>query len=113
MENKTMTITIYAKQVKLDDKKFIASTAKIKDKWYKIKFPMESEKQPKTNGVYDLTFTYDNASIEKGKKYKNKYGEEAVTNDTLWVREITKIRKYTDEELNERNRERMDEVFGE
>lgn len=107
----TRTFMIACKEIKNNEQKFIASTAKINGKWYKIKFTKECETAPRKKGLYDLTVDLKDISIQKGKKYTNKKGEEKIENDTLWINKTTNLRKYTEEELEKRNMEALSEVF--
>lgn len=106
------TIKIHAQEVNKDGKRFIASSAEIRGKWFKIKFTQECERAPKKRGLYDITFSFDDCSVEKGKRYIKKDGTEGIANDTIWVRKISDIRKYTEEELAKENRAEMAEIFG-
>lgn len=105
------TFMISCKEVKNETQKFIASTAKINGKWYKIKFTKDCELAPRKRGLYDITINLKDVSIEKGKVYINSRGETKLQNDTLWVRNTIKLRKYTEEELIKRNLETLSEVF--
>lgn len=107
----TRTFMIACKEIKKDEQKFIASTAKINGMWYKIKFTKECETAPRKKGLYDLTVDLKDVSIQKGKKYTNKKGEEKIENDTLWISKTKNLRKYTDEELEKRNIEALSKVF--
>lgn len=109
--NTTRTITISAQEIKKDKQTFIACSAQINGKWYKIKFTKDCERNPKTKGRYYLTINFDDCSFEAGKPYK-KDGKERKSNDIIWVRKITDIKKYTDEELAEENRAEMASIFG-
>lgn len=112
MEN-VRTLTIYAKEIKKEKQSFIVCTAVIKDKWYKIKFTKDCEITPKTKGIYDLTINFDNCSRELGKPFKDANGKKGISPDIIWVRKCESLRKYTEEELKERNRVSMTDVFGE
>lgn len=107
------TFMISCKEVKIDSQKFIASTAKIHDKWYKIKFTKDCETQPRRKGLYDLTVSLKDMSLERGKRYTNSKGEEKIENDTLWIKNCIGLRKYTDEELEKRNLASLADVFDE
>lgn len=112
MENTNIrTIKIHSQQINKDGKKFIASSAQIGDKWFKIKFTQECNIQPKTKGLYDLTFNFDDASVEAGKKYTNKEGEKGVAPMTIWIKNVVNLRKYSDEELREDNRTKLAFIF--
>lgn len=111
--NTVRTIKMSAQEVKRDNKKFIACSAEINGKWYKIKFTQDCINSPKTRGIYELTIDFDECSIEKGKKYENAKGKEGISNDTIWVKCIAGIRKYTEEELKATNRMAMSAIFGE
>lgn len=105
------TIKIHSQQINKDGKKFIASSAEIGGRWFKIKFTQECNIQPKTKGLYDLTFNFDDASVEAGKKYVKSNGESGVSPITIWVKNVIKLRKYTDEELREDNRAKLAFIF--
>ena len=111
--NMTQKFVLHAKEVKKDKQTFIAGSAEINGKWYKIKFTKECERAPKTNGLYDITVSVDEVSLEKGGTYINKDGEVLKENDILWVRKIADIYKYTDEDLRRENRMKLEGVFGE
>ena len=105
------TITISARQVKAEKAQFIACSTKIADKYYKIKFVKECETQPKKRGLYDLTFDTKFASIQRGEKYVNKQGYEAEGQPTIWIKQVEKMRMYTEEELQEINDAKFEAVF--
>lgn len=108
------TITISAKEIITDTKKkFISCSAKIRDKWFKIKFTQDCNDTPKTKGLYRLTVDLNECSVERGKHYTNKSGKKGVENDTIWVRSVAGLAKYTEEELAERNLAEMNDIFGE
>lgn len=113
MANTVRTIELHSQEIKKDKQTFIASSAEINGKWYKIKFTKECDGAPKTRGIYALTIDFDECSVEKGKAYTNQHGKKGVSNDIIWVRHIVGIRKYTDEELREANRMAMNSIFGE
>lgn len=104
------TFRISAKDIKKKDGSgsFISCSAKIGDSWYRVKFTQDCERSPRKRGLYDITVDYNSMSIQKG-KVRDAYTE----NDTIWVKEIKKIRKYTDDELNTMNAEKLSKVFGE
>lgn len=106
------TITIHATEVKKDKQSFIACSAEINGIWYKIKFVKGCKKAPTKKGLYDLTIDYDNCSIEQGKWYTNKKGVDVKENDTIWVRTISNIKEYSEEDLKSINRMAMATVFG-
>lgn len=116
-ENKTekniyeKTFMISCKEVKSDSQKFIASTAKINGRWFKIKFTKDCETVPRKRGLYDITINLTDVSLEKGRPYTNSRGEVKMQNDTLWIKNVIKLRKYTEEELIKRNLESLSEVF--
>lgn len=112
MENTIRKITIHSQEIRKDKQTFVASSAEINKKWYKIKFTKECVDSPKTKGLYELTIDFDDCSIEKGKPYTNNAGKKGISNDTIWVRNIVGIRKYSDEELKAENRNEMSAVFG-
>lgn len=111
MENTIRKITLHSQEVRKDKQTFIASSAEINKKWFKIKFTKDCTNAPKTKGLYELTIDFDNCSIERGKQYTSKNGKKGIANDTIWVREITAIRKFTDEELKAANRIGMSAIF--
>ena len=108
MESTVRTITLHSQEVKKEKQTFIASSAEINGKWYKIKFTQDCEGAPKKRGLYDLTIDFDNCSIEAGKRYTNSKGKSGVANDTIWVG----LRQYTEEELKAANRMAMGNIFG-
>lgn len=108
----TKTIVLHAQEVKNGAAKFISCNAEINGKWYKIKFTKTCSKTPTKRGLYDLTVSVDDLSLEKGKPYVNKQGKKVMTNDILWVRDCVELRKYTEEDFAEANRLRMAEIFG-
>lgn len=105
-------ITIHSQEVRKDKQTFIASSAEINKKWYKIKFVKGCAGAPIEKGLYELIIDFDECSIEKGKPYTNNAGKKGVSNDTIWVRSIAGIRKYTEDEMKEANRDAMCAVFG-
>lgn len=110
----TRTIKLHTQEIRKDKQVFFASSAKIKDVWYKVKFTKDVTNMPKEKGLYDLTVDLDDCSFEKGKTYvSKKTGEVLLENSTIWVRKITDIRKYNDEDLKMINRAEMSEIFGE
>ena len=106
-----ITTRINVKEIVNGNTKFPSCSAKINGTWYKIKFTQECEKSPKTRGVYNLTFDTINSSIQKGKKFVSKSGNEGVDNDTIWIRKIDEIVKYTDEELAEMNAKEVENAL--
>lgn len=112
MENICNTILLHAQEIKNDKQKFIACSAEINGKWYKIKFTKECEGTPKKRGLYDCTINFDDCSIEKGRIYTRNNGETGIANDTIWVTNIVGLRQYTDEELKAMNRLAMGNIFG-
>lgn len=112
MNNTIRIIEIHSQEVKSDKNSFIASSAEINGKWYKIKFTKDCERAPKKKGIYKLKIDFDKCSVEKGKVYVNSKGKEGISNDVIWVREIVEIRRLTDEEYAERNRKDLYDVFG-
>ena len=107
------TITLHAQEIKKDKQSFIACSAEIKGKWYKIKFTKDVADAPKKKGLYDLTIDFDECSVELGKKYVSSKGSEGIANDTIWVRHIVGLRQYTEEELKAVNRMALGNIFGE
>ena len=110
--NTVRTITLHSQEIKKDKQTFIVSSAEINGKWYKIKFTQNCVGYPKEKGLYELTIDFDDCSVEVGKKYTNSRGKSGVANDTIWVRHIVGLRKYTDEELAVANRQTMSNIFG-
>ncbi len=106
------TIILHTQEIVKDKQKFVAASAEINGKWYKIKFTQNCEGIPKKKGLYELTFNVDNCSVEHGKLYTTKDGETKTANDVIWVKEIVKLREFTKEELEELNRLVFKEVFG-
>ena len=106
------TICIHAQEIKKDKQSFIASSAEINGKWYKIKFTKDCEGIPKTKGLYDLTIDFDECSVELGKMYKRADGSMGRENDVIWVKHIVGLRQYTEEELKAINRMAMGNIFG-
>lgn len=107
------TITIYSKEVKDGKKTFVVSSAKIGERWYKIKFVQGCAESPKTSGVYNLTIDFDDCSLEKGKPYTSATGRQGISNDTIWVRHIVGLTKYTEDDLKHTNRAVFEGIFGE
>lgn len=103
---------VNAKIIERENQKFPAFTAKINGKWFKIKFTQECEKSPKQKGVYMLKFDTINSSVQRGKKYVNSRGVEGVSNDTIWIRKIESIVKFTEEELAKMNAEEVENAIG-
>lgn len=112
MANTVRTIILHSQEIKKDKQTFIASSTEINGKWYKVKFTKECNDAPRTRGLYELTIDFDECSVEIGKKYTNSKGKQGVANDTIWVRHIVGLRKYTEEELREANRTVMSNIFG-
>lgn len=106
------TILIHTQEIKKEKQSFPASSAEINGKWFKIKFTKDCDGAPRTRGLYDLTIDFDECSIEKGKMYTTSNGEQKKSNDTIWVRHIVGLRKYSEEELKKANRMAMENVFG-
>lgn len=106
------TIILHAQEIKKDKQSFIACSAEINGKWYKIKFTKECDGTPKTKGIYDLTIDFDECSIEVGKKYTTTNGKYGVSNDIIWVRSIVGLRKHSEEELKADNRIQLGKIFG-
>ena len=104
--------TIYTKEIKSGNQKFYVSSAKIKDKWYKIKFTKDCDRAPKDRGIYDIIVDYDDCSIENGKLYTKENGETGIAPDNIWIKKLIDINRYTEEKLREMNREKMTEIFG-
>lgn len=112
MTNTVRTIVLHSQEIKKDKQSFIASSAEINGRWFKVKFTKECDGQPKTKGLYELTIDFDECSIENGKIYTRADGTTGIANDTIWVRTIAGLRKFTEEELKEANRESMKALFG-
>lgn len=111
MENINRTVVLHAQEIRKDKQVFIACSAEINHKWYKIKFTKECEHTPKVKGLYEMTINFDDCSVEKGKPFIKKDGTEAIANSSIWVRKISNIRKITEEELKIANRKVMSEIF--
>lgn len=111
MENVVVTITLHSQEIKKDKQSFIASSAEINGRWYKIKFTKECNLTPKVKGLYDLTINFDDCSVENGKMYRRSDGTNGVTNDTIWVKRVLELRQYTDEELKAVNRIALGNIF--
>lgn len=109
MEN-IKTIKINAREIKQDKKTFVVCNAKIGSKWYNIKFTQVCENTPKQKGIYDLTIDLNNCSIENGKMYTKEDGSQVKRNDTIWVRKINKLRKYTEEEMQQINTAKFEDI---
>lgn len=113
MENKNIkTIEVYAKEVKKDKQSFIACTANINNRWYKIKFNKDCNEWAKEKGIYELVVDIDNISMERGKEIENSKGKKVMQNDTLWIKSVISLTHYTEEQMRERNRVTMNSVFG-
>lgn len=112
MDNTIRTITIHAKEIRKDKQVFIACSAEINKKWYKIKFTQDCVNPPRKKGLYELTIDFDKCSLEKGKHYTNSAGTTGISNDVIWVRHIVGIRAYTEDELKALNRMAFSGVFG-
>lgn len=61
--------------------------------------------------MYELKIDVADTSLQRGETYTNKQGKKAKANDIIWVRKITEIRKYSEEELRENNSIIMAAVF--
>lgn len=108
------TFKISAREVKQEgNKSFIACSTKVGERYFKVKFTKDCETQPKKRGLYDLTVDLDKCSLQRGDKYTTKQGYEAEGQPTIWVREVIKLRAYTEEELAEINRAKFEAAFGE
>lgn len=105
------TFTVSAKEVTVGKQKFCACVAQIAGKWYKVKFNREVKKSPNSRGLYDVTIDVNNCSVQNGKLYTKKDGTQGREAPTIWVKEITNIRKWTDEEMAARNMEKVASVF--
>lgn len=112
MENICVTIELHCQEVRDGNKSFIVSSANINGEWYKIKFVKTCEISPKVRGLYDLTISFDDCSVENGKPYYDNEGNVKQGMSTIWVRKVESLRKYTDEEMRERNRAKMRGIFG-
>lgn len=108
----TRKIELHCREVKKDKTYFIVSTAELNGEWYKIKFTKNCENTPKNRGLYELTIDLGDCSIQDGKEYTTKDGEIRKDMATVWVRNVISLRKYSQEEMSERNREYMERVFG-
>lgn len=112
MENVVKTVTVYAKEIKNGNTQFVANTTNINGNWYKVKFTKDCKESIKSRGIYELSAYVDDMSVERGKRGLNAKGKEVTYSPTIWVKSCVLLRKYTDEELKLRDRERMAEVFG-
>ena len=110
--NNVRTILVHAQEVKKDKISFIAFSTEINDVWFKVKFTKSCNDVPKERGLYDVTFDFDYCSLERGRSYVGNDGTEKHGKDTIWVRKIENVRQYTEEELAEANRIRMNTIFG-
>lgn len=110
MEN-VQIITIYAKEIKTEKNKFLTFTTRIKDTYYKVKFTREVRDIPAEKGTYELTIDLDNVSIQCGEVVTTKSGKQVQENDTLWIKHIVGIRKYTQDDYKEVNRLKVEELF--
>ena len=106
-----LTMQLHAREVKLDKNTFIACSACINEKWYKVKFRKDCEVTPKTKGLYDLTVDLGNCTLQKGKPIEIN-GKTTYENDTLWVSEVVELRKYTEDEIKEINRRKLGSALG-
>lgn len=104
---------VSAKEITQGKQKFIVCNTNVYGTWYKFKFTKECEKQPKKQGLYDISVESDNMSVQRGKPFTTKNGQVKEGNDIIWVRAIKSIRQYTEEELAQRNRDKLNEIFGE
>ena len=103
---------IYAKVVKLDDEEsFITCSAKINDKYYKVRFRMTCPDYIKEYGVYEIKLKEEMINISRGKTYKTKDGIKGKENDTLWIKDYISLVKLSDEDLDKENRESVSDVF--
>lgn len=107
------TFTMTVKEVRKGTQSFLVGMANIANKWYKIKFNRSCNDTPKERGIYDITIDFDSCSVERGKKYTREDGTEDIGNDTIWIANIVNLRKWSDEDMRERNRKNMAEIFGE
>lgn len=112
MENTIQKIIVHVQEVRKEKQVFPACSAEINGKWYKIKFTQTCVNAPREKGLYHLTIDFDRCSVELGKRYTNSRGEQGIANDTIWVREIVQISKFTEEELKAQNRMAMRNIFG-
>ena len=108
----TKTITLHAQEIRNEKNKFIACSAEINKKWYKIKFTQSCNIVPKEKGLYTLVVDVDEISLEKGKPYTNSQGKKVNTNDIIWVRNVVELTKYSEEDLAKANRLSINAVFG-
>lgn len=112
MKANERTITLHSQEVKNGKQTFIASSAEIGGKWYKIKFTKDVNLVPKSKGLYELTFDLDDCSMERGKPYVSADGTVKLGNATLWIRDVVELLKYSEEQLKQANREALADVFG-
>lgn len=112
MTNTNQKIIMNAKEIRKDRQTFIACSAHIRDRWYKIKFTRACEGAPTAPGSYELTVNINDMSLQAGEKYTKRDGTEGRGNDIIWVRKITTLRARDEEEKAADNRARMAAVFG-
>ena len=104
-------IIIHAQEVKKGKQTFIACSAQIGGRWYKVKFTKDVVDNPKEKGLYDLTIDFDTCSLEKGHTYVRKDGSLGSANDIIWVKNIVALRQHSEEELRDANRAAFAGVF--
>lgn len=112
MNNNIETIVLHAQKVENGNQSFIACSAEIRGRWFKIKFNKTCEGAPTERGLYDLTFNFDDCSVENGRIYTRNNGDTGISNDTIWIKKIIELRKYSETELAEMNRANMCRIFG-
>lgn len=110
-------LSIYGKEVKLEDKSFIKFSARIVNKssgdvkFYNVKFTKECEMTPKKTGYLKITVNDDKLSVAKGRIYD--YENNRREPDTIWVDEVIKIEKdeETEKKVQEEKRKKIEELF--
>lgn len=91
---------------------FYKYSTNINGTWYKIAFNKSAGARPEQSGVYEFTVDTQNLSIATGKTYIAKDGIEKRENDTIWIASYSSARKFTDEELRQRDQSKINAIFG-
>ena len=100
-----------AREITKDKKHFVACSAEINGQWYKIKFTRDCAGAPREKGLYKIWLNIDDCSYEPSRKMRREDGSEFTTNPTIWVKAIDRIQPFTEDELRERNRNQLADVF--
>ena len=107
-----LQITLHTKLVETQDgKKFTSSRAEIKGKWFNIKF-RQGCKMPNDRGLYHLTVLKKDVNVQKGGIKTKEDGTQFLENDTLWVADVVSLTKFTDEEMNALNEDKLNKALG-